>query len=102
MVKGLALLHPGVNSLVKCKVLGMFLGAPSTPKCLNVWNFTIPNQLHENVWKSENSINVCGFYENHDFAVKGPPETAPGLTLINGSHPGGEEASIPPKYYVFH
>ena len=81
MVNGLALLPPGVNSLVKRKVLGMFLGAPSTPKSYNVWNFAVFSHLHDNVWKSVNSIEMCVSCENGDFAVKGPPETAPGLTF---------------------
>ena len=44
---------------------------------------------------------MCGFGENGDFAVKGPPETAPGLTFINGFHPGGEEAPISAKHCEF-
>ena len=100
-MKGLALRPPGVDSLVKCKVLGMFLGAPSTPKCSNMWNFTIFNHFHGYVWKSMNFIKVCGFCENGDFAVKGPPETAPGLTITEGFHPGREEATISPKHRHF-
>ena len=79
-MKGPALRPPGVNSLDKCKVSGRFLGAPSTPKVLKCVGFRDFQPFHGKVRQSVNFIEMCVFGENDDFAVKGPPETAPGLT----------------------
>ena len=69
---------PGVKSLVKRKVLGMFLGAQSAKICGIPRISTIFMEVCGNMRIPSKIAFLC---ENYDVAVKAPPETAQGLTF---------------------
>ena len=77
---------PRWKTLVKRKAWGGFW----RPLCREVSIFTQNAHFYGNHGFSQNqriSPKFCVFRANGDFAVKGPPETAPGLTFIKGFRP---------------